>query len=205
MNQKVITHFQTADPILHAAAIKVLENGIDIPYFEMREKEKFFESLCHAIVNQQLSDKAAMTIYTRLVDLIPDKKVIPENIMKLSDEQMRGAGVSYQKIKYMKDLAQKVIDKTVDLESLPSMSDEDVIQTLTQIKGIGRWTAEMFLMFSLGREDIFSHGDLGLRNAIKKLYGNDNPTVEEVESIVAKWSPYRSWASRILWRSLDIK
>ena len=110
-----------------------------------------------------------------------------------------------EKVKYIKDLAQKTLDKTLDLSKLTNMTDGDVLTELTKVKGIGPWTAEMFLMFTLGREDVFSHGDLGLKNAIKKLYGfKKDPSKKQVEKIVNKWSPYRTFACRILWKSLEI-
>lgn len=108
------------------------------------------------------------------------------------------------KINYIKDLSQKIVDKKINLTKLQSRENEQVIEELTEVKGIGVWTAEMFLMFSLGRSDIFSHGDLGLRNAIKKIYELDNPSREEIMGITLKWSPYRTYACRILWRSLSL-
>jgi DNA-3-methyladenine glycosylase II len=99
-----------------------------------------------------------------------------------------------------------VLDKTIHLEKLDKLSNEEIIRELTQVKGIGPWTAEMFLMFSLKREDVFSHGDLGLRNAIQKIYGfKEKPTIQQVEKIIKKWSPYKTYACRILWKSLMIK
>jgi DNA-3-methyladenine glycosylase II len=147
--------------------------------------------------------KAADTIEARVRDLLPKHTITPEHILSVDDQSYRDAGMSWAKISYMKDLADKVQKEVVVLEELPKLDDERVIETLVQVKGIGRWTAEMFLMFSLGREDIFSHGDLGLRRGLEKLYGLDDPSRDDVEAIVTKWSPYKSYGSVALWHSLE--
>ncbi len=122
----------------------------------------------------------------------------------MPDAKLRSVGLSTAKVKYIKDLAVKVQKKEVLLYKLEKMSDEEVIEHLVQVKGIGRWTGEMFLMFALQRPDVFSHGDLGLRNAIQKLYKfKKAPTQKQIEKIVSKWSPHRTLASRYLWKSLD--
>ncbi len=204
MTNPIISHFKKVDPILYKILLDVYKiHGEEL--FNISKKELFFEELVESIVSQQLSIKAADTIFGRLIDILPKKKLTPENVLKLSDEKMRGVGLSYGKIKYIKDLSQKVKDKEIHLEKLDSLSNEEVIAELTKIKGIGKWTAEMFLMFSLGREDIFSHGDMGLQNAIKKLYHLEKYNPVEVEEIITKWSPYRTYAARILWRSLSLK
>mgnify|MGYP001566854940 CR=1 FL=1 len=199
LNKAAREHFKKTDPILYKALEKVGKVEMDKP----RSPKVYFEHLVRSIVFQQLSGKAANTIYSRFMALLPKGKVTPETILKLSDEEIRGAGISGQKMGYIRDLSQKVKDKEVDLNNLQNLSDEEVISELTKVKGIGRWTAEMFLMFTLTRPDIFSHGDLGLRNAIKMLYKLENPTQEQVELICAKWSPHRTYACRILWESLD--
>ncbi len=202
MNQKIVNHFKKVDPILYKALGKVLKahgkfnNGIVLP-------ENYFEVLCESIVGQQLSVKAGDTIFGRFKKLFKDGVVTPKAILKIKPEKIRECGLSNAKVTYVQDLAKKISGGEVELEKLNELSDEEVIVELTKIKGIGRWTAEMFLMFSLGREDVFSHGDLGLRNAIKKLYSLEDPTVKQVEEIVVKWSPFRTYASRVLWRSLD--
>lgn len=200
MNTKVLNHFKKNDPKLFAV---IQEIGIIKPY-EIRNSGDYFSDLCESIVGQQLSGKAASTIWGRFLQLMPKKKVTPQNVLKVDTEDMRKAGMSYGKVKYVKDLAQKVKDKEIHLDKLNEMSDQEVIDELVKVKGIGPWTAEMFLMFTLGRPDIFSHGDLGLRNGIKKIYKLENPTKDEVEKLCKKWSPYRSFASRVLWRSLEI-
>ncbi|MEK7516915.1 MAG: DNA-3-methyladenine glycosylase 2 family protein, partial [Patescibacteria group bacterium] len=158
---------------------------------------------CGEIINQQLSDKASATIYKRFRRLYPNGSITADHTLKLSHEELRTTGTSNAKVRFIKGLAQKVVNKEVQLEKLHSMTNEEVIKELTRIKGIGPWTAEMFIMFSLGREDVFSHGDLGLRNAIKTLYGfKREPTRKQIEKITKKWSPYRTYACTILWRSL---
>lgn len=200
MNKKIVNHFKKADPILY----KALEKSGKIEH-QIVAPENYFEVLCESIVSQQLSVKAGDTIFGRFKKLFKDEKINPKAILKIKDEKIRECGLSNAKVKYIKDLAQKIDNQEVRLEKLNELSDEEVIIELTKIKGIGKWAGEMFLMFSLGREDIFSHGDLGLKNAIKKLYGLENPTKEQLEEIVIKWSPYRTYASRVLWRSLDNK
>lgn len=199
MNKKVLEHLKVRDPRLWKVAIKL---GKIEPY-QIRNSGDYFSDLCESIVGQQLSGKAASTIWSRFIALMPKKKVTPKNVLKVDIEDMRKAGMSYGKARYVKDLAQKVKSKLVKLGQLDKLSDQEVITELVKVKGIGPWTIEMFLMFTLGRPDIFSHGDLGLRNAMKIIYGLDKPTREEVETISIKWSPYRSIACRILWRSLE--
>ena len=113
--------------------------------------------------------------------------------------------MSWSKVSYAKDLAQKVLDGEVHLTKLDDMANEEVVRELTTIKGIGEWTVEMFLMFTLNREDIFSFGDLGLKKGIMKVYEIENPTKEQIEEIVTPWSPYKTYGSIALWESLEIK
>ena len=165
MDQKVINHFKTKDPILYEV-IKTLGK------FESLHNNRgvdYFEDLVGAIVSQQLSTKAADTIFKRIKALVSNKSITPKAILSLKDDQIRAAGMSYSKIKYIKDLAQKSKSGEINLNNLKNLPNEEVIGELVKIKGIGRWTAEMFLIFSLKREDVFSHGDLGLQNAIKKI------------------------------------
>lgn len=168
----------------------------------LTESKDYFNDIISSIIDQLLSGKAAETIYKRVESLC--RGISPERILAVSDEALRAAGSSYGKIRCMKTLAQAVIDKAVDLENIRQHDDEEVIRQLTVIKGIGRWTAEMFLIFSLAREDIFSFGDGGLNSAINRLYGNGNAlSRSEIKTITDKWHPYRSYASLYLWRSLD--
>jgi len=196
--KKANSYLSRKDPVL-----KEIISKIDL---KIEKKEvNYFLSLVESIVSQQLSVKAADTIYARFVILFDKGIITPQNVLAKDKEQMRSVGISYQKISYIKDLAEKVIESKEIFEKIDQLSDEDVIVELTKVKGIGRWTAEMFLMFTLNRPDVFSHGDLGLRNAIQKLYNLDNrPTVEEAEEISSIWSPYRTIACRYLWKSLDV-
>lgn len=194
-----IIHFQTVDPILFAVLQKVGE-------IKIAKVSNYFERLCDAIISQQLSTKAADTIFARFKALFPDEHIIPVFLLAIPQDLLREIGISYQKISYIRDLAQKIVDETICLEDLEKNNDEAVIRELIKVKGIGRWTAEMFLIFSLGREDIFSYGDLGLRRAIQKLYGFANePTLKQMEEKTKIWAPYRSYASIALWRSLTLK
>lgn len=171
---------------------------------ESRQGEvDLFAHIVESIISQQLSVKASDTIYKRFIALLPKNKLTPENILSVSDEEIRGAGISFSKIKYIKGVAQAVIDKQIDLGNLHKLSDDEVLIELIKLKGIGKWTAEMLLMFSLRRPDVFSMGDVGLRNAIAKLYGVDRDDLKKIEKIANKWKPFRTTAARYLWRSLD--
>lgn len=199
MSAKARKHLQSVDAKLYSYIEK-----ITIPKFTKRQDS--FTELCDTIISQQLSGKAASTIFERFKSLFPNKKITVEKLLKLDDERIRSCGTSWAKVRSLKDLAQKVKEGLVNLEKLDVMSDEEVKTHLVQIKGIGPWSAEMFLMFSLGREDIFSFGDLGLKKGLMKVYGmKKEPSVKQIEKIVSKWSPHRTYASRILWKSLEIE
>jgi DNA-3-methyladenine glycosylase II len=163
-----------------------------------------FAATVQAIVWQQLSGKAASTIYKRLQALWPDGTPSPASIQALSDEAMRAAGLSRGKVRYLRDLSQKVADGTVPLNDLAHLEDEAVIEVMTRVKGIGRWSAEMFLMFRLHRPDVMPVGDLGIVNAIRRAYGlRKTPTPKRMLQIAETWRPYRSIACWYLWHSLD--
>ena len=199
MNKNVNEHFRKVDPILYPVIEKV---GV----FGPKVSDDHFSELCEIIINQQLSDKAAATIFGRFRKLFPQEKITPQALLKLAAEKIRSCGTSNAKVSFLKDLAAKVLPEELRLDQLNKLSDDLIIKKLTKVKGIGPWSAEMFLMFSLGRDDVFSHGDLGLRNAIKKLYKfKKEPTKKQIEKIVEKWKPYRTYACRILWKSLEIK
>jgi DNA-3-methyladenine glycosylase II len=156
-----------------------------------------------AITGQQLSTKAASTIYARLVVLMPDG-VTPEALASLTDEQMRSVGMSRQKIAYFRDLTAKILSGALPLDAIDELGDEDVIAALTQVKGIGRWSAEMFLIFRLHRPDVLPVDDLGIVTAVKNVYRlRKRPTADRIRRIGESWRPYRSVASWYLWRSLD--
>ncbi len=170
----------------------------------MRTEGTHFQALTRSIVFQQLSGKAAGTILNRFNALYPKNAPTPQAVLATSDETLRAVGLSRQKIAYMRDLASKVVSGELPLDQIESMSDEDLIAHLVQVKGIGRWTAQMFLMFRLGRPDVLPELDLGIQNAIKRAYRKrKRPTPKDVKKIGAKWTPHASVASWYLWRSLD--
>lgn len=169
----------------------------------MNYREPSFEALARSIVFQQLSTKAASTIYGRLQEAAGGT-ISPESIAGLSVGQMRRAGLSKQKIGYIRDLASHAASGALDFARLPEMQDVEVIETLTAIKGIGVWTAHMFLMFALRRPNVLATGDLGVRMAIKKAYRKRKlPAHKEIEKIARNWHPYCSYACWYLWRSLE--
>lgn len=166
------------------------------------KSDKLYQSLIDAIIGQQLSIKAADTILARFVNLFAPKTFPdPDDILAMDIEKLRSAGISYAKISYIKAIAQAFKDKAINIEKIKLMSDEEVIVELTKIKGVGRWTAEMILIFTLNRPDVFSVGDLGIRRAIEKLYNITDP--KEMVLLAESWSPHRSTACWYLWRSLE--
>jgi DNA-3-methyladenine glycosylase II len=196
--RKAILHLKKSDPILGA----IIES---VGAYKMNYDDPAFASLAEAIVYQQLHGKAAATIFKRLTDLT-GLPLTPQGILKLSEEQMRGAGLSKQKLSYLRDLAEKARSGEVDFGRLSDLPDDEVIKELTKIKGIGVWTAHMFLMFSLRRPNVLPTGDLGIQTAIRKHYRKRKmPKPTQMEKIAKCWEPYRSVACWYLWRSLDIK
>lgn len=164
-----------------------------------------FSSVAEAVVYQQLNGKAAVTIFKRFAALAGEP-ITPEGILKLTDAQLRSVGLSKQKSAYLKDLAAKTASGLLDFSRLPELSDEEVIKHLTQVKGIGVWTAHMFLMFSLRRPNVLPTGDYGVQMAVKKHYRKRKlPKPKDMEKIARAWEPYRSVACWYMWRSLDIK
>jgi DNA-3-methyladenine glycosylase II len=168
------------------------------------QRADHFSALVRAITGQQLSTKAASTIYGRMVALMPDAVPTVEGFACVSDEHLRAAGMSRQKTAYLRDLCEKISNRTLDLDALATLSDEDVIKALVTVKGIGRWSAEMFLIFRLHRPDVLPVGDLGIVTAVQRVYRlRKQPTPERLRKIGEAWRPYRSVASWYLWRSLD--
>jgi DNA-3-methyladenine glycosylase II len=165
-----------------------------------------FKALVHAIMSQQLSSKAAATIARRFDDLFGGTFPTPRQVLATPDEQLRSVGLSGMKVSFVRDLARRVEDGSLRLDALGAMTDDEVIASLTEVKGIGRWTAEMFLMFRLQRPDVLPVGDLGIVNAIKKHYRlRKTPTPARLMRIGESWRPYRSVACWYLWASLDNK
>jgi len=196
--RKAVDHLKKSDPILRA----IIERAGPC---RMEFGEPEFGSVAEAIVYQQLNGKAAVTIFNRFVALAGDP-LTPEGILKLSDAQLRGVGLSKQKSAYLKDLAKKTSDGVLNFARLPEMTDEEVSEHLMQVKGIGEWTAHMFLMFSLRRPNVLPTGDYGVQVAMKKHYKKRKlPKPKDMKKIARAWEPYRSVACWYMWRSLDIK
>ncbi len=175
---------------------------------DYQPKSDYFESLVESIIGQQLSNKAADTIYNRFLTLFPNKKFTPDLILAQPLEKLRGIGTSWAKARSLHDLSQKVLDKAIQLDKLDSLSDEEVIVHLTQVKGIGRWTAEMKLMFALQRPDILPLDDVGIQNAFVKHYhlNRKHKNLKKfMVSVAEPWRPYRTLACWYLWKSLDNK
>ena len=195
--KKALTHLKNSDVILASIIERV--GPCRISYHDPT-----FEALARSIVFQQLSTKAARTIYGRLAE-VAGGAVTPEAIRNLSVAEMRQAGLSKQKIGYIRDLAEHAVSGTLDFARFPEMSDEEIIVVLTDIKGIGVWTAHMFLLFALRRPNILPVGDFGVRSAIRRAYRKRKlPTAKEIEKLAKSWHPYCSFASWYLWRSLDL-
>jgi DNA-3-methyladenine glycosylase II len=196
--RKAINHLKKSDPVLRAIIERV---G---PY-RMEFGEPGFNSLAEAIVYQQLNGKAAATIFNRFTALTGEP-VTPEGINKLTNEQLRAVGLSKQKSSYLRDMAERAIRGELDFTRLADMTDEEVIKHLTQVKGVGVWTAHMFLIFTLRRPNILPTGDFAVQMAIKKHYKKRKmPKPLQMEKIAKCWEPYRSIACWYLWRSLDVK
>ena len=196
--RKAINHLKKSDPVLAA----IIER---VGAFRMEYGEPTFHSLAEAILYQQLNGRAAVTIFNRFT-AVAGNPLSPEGILKLTDDQMRGVGLSKQKTAYLRDLAEKTTAGLLDFSRLPQLPEEDVIAQLTQVKGVGEWTAHMFLMFTLRRPDILPTGDYGVQAAIKKHYRKRKwPKPAVMEKVAKPWSPYRSIACWYLWKSLDVK
>jgi DNA-3-methyladenine glycosylase II len=196
--RRAVNHLKKSDPVLCA----IIER---VGPFRMEFGEPEFHSLAEAIVYQQLNGKAAVTIFKRFATLTGEP-VTPQGILKLTDAQLRSVGLSKQKSSYLKDMAQRAASGELDFSRLAEMTDEEVIKHLTQVKGVGVWTAHMFLMFTLRRPNVLPTGDFGIQMAIKKHYKKRKmPKPMQMEKIAKLWEPYRSIACWYLWRSLDIK
>lgn len=194
--QQAIEHLRRSDPVLAGIIERVGEYAIEF-------RDPGFETLVRSIVYQQLSGRVASVIFGRLKAATKDV-LTPENVLRLRPSRMRALGLSTQKTAYIRDLARHTRDGAVVFDDLPQAEDAEVIRHLTQVKGIGVWTAHMFLIFALQRPDVLPTGDLGIRSAMKKAYNlADLPTPVEMEELGARWRPYCSVASWYLWRSLD--
>jgi DNA-3-methyladenine glycosylase II len=197
--RKAVLHLRKSDPVM---ARLIAEIG---PCrYEVKNFGTHFDALCRSIIYQQLSTKAAGTIHGRFLALFPDERPSPDALLALPEETLRGVGLSRQKLNYLRDLAARVHRGELPLDHLDELPDAEIIEYLVQVKGIGVWTAQMFLMFRLGRLDVLPDLDLGIRNAIKRAYRvRGVPNAKRIAKIGAPWRPYASVACWYLWRSLD--
>jgi DNA-3-methyladenine glycosylase II len=194
-----VSHLKRVDPVL----ARVID-AVGPCRIQLRTEGTHFQALTRSIIYQQLSGKAASTILARFNALFPLNAPTPELFLTMRDEQLRGVGLSRQKIGYIRDLSSKVSSEELPLDAVEAMTDDDLIAHLVQVKGIGRWTAQMFLMFRLGRRDVLPELDLGIQNAVRRAYRlRKRPTPKRLEKLGAKWSPHSSVAAWYLWRSLE--
>ena len=199
--KKILNHFKKNDPIIYSYFLKIGK----LEPIKKDKPDNYFCRLCKEIICQQLSDKSGDAIFSRFKKIFSNELVQPLNILSLPNQKLRGVGMSHAKARYLKHLAEEIVHGDLPIFHLNSMTDQEIISKLTKVKGIGPWTAEMFLMFTLGRDDVFSFGDLGLKKAVIKIYGfKKDPTRKQIEKIISSWSPYKTYASRILWASLEL-
>lgn len=195
--RKAIRHLKSADPVLR----RLIE---DVGPYRIEYSPPTYQTLAKAIVLQQLSGKVAAQIFRRLLAAAGDGELTPERMLALNPAELRSLGLSRQKIAYLRDVAERAITGALDFQELACAPDEEVVRRLTAIKGIGLWTAQMFLIFALRRPDIMPSEDLGIRAAVRKAYGLARlPTAREVDALAERWKPYRSVAAWYLWRSLE--
>jgi DNA-3-methyladenine glycosylase II len=196
---KALAHLTAADPVLGAWIARVGTCGL------RRNREgTHFEHIARGIVYQQLSGKAAATIHGRMLDLFGGSAPTPRELLATPSPRLRRVGLSERKAEYLKDLARHAGHRSRPLDRLESMEDEEVIESLTAVRGIGTWTAQMFLMFRLGRGDVLPTTDLGVQKAVQLLYGlRKLPEPKRVAKLGAPWAPYRTVASWYLWRRVD--
>jgi DNA-3-methyladenine glycosylase II len=195
------------DPVKYLSEVDpVLNKVIDaVGKYSIKIRHDPFQSLLESIIYQQLAGAAASIIYGRFIKYYNNSVPIPSQILSTPDAMLKcKVGLSSKKIEYLKDLSARVADHRLDLKVLPTMTDEDIIDQLTEVKGIGRWTAEMFLIFCLGRPDVLPVGDLGIRKAMQKVYSlPELPTSSTMLAISQPWKPYRSVATWYLWKFIS--
>jgi len=199
-HRKALEHLKAVDPVMADVIARVGKCTL-----EPRAEWTHFDALVRSIVYQQLSGKAAATIHGRVLALIGDGAEAPAKIVATSHDALRAAGLSNQKASYVRNLAEHVLDGSLPVNSLHELTDDEIIAALTQVKGIGRWSAQMFLMFRLGRPDVLPDLDLGIQKGIQKAYRMRKlPTPKQVLSRGAKWAPYRTIGSWYMWRILEV-
>jgi DNA-3-methyladenine glycosylase II len=194
--------------VKHLSKDKILKQALlKTGRLELTKRKNIFMSLCSSIMSQQLSTKVADVIRKRFLDLFGGKEPTPERVLELSHETLRAIGLSNAKVTYVQNVARFAIEKEMTSKKLDKMSNEEVIEYLTEIKGVGRWTVEMLLMFTLGREDVFAVDDLGIQQAMVGLYGVKHKDQKKIKkkmiAIAETWSPYRTYACMYLWRWKD--
>jgi DNA-3-methyladenine glycosylase II len=196
-----VAHLRAADPVL--ARLVDTYGPLDlIPPHRLGRSN--YGALVRSIVGQQLSVKAAASIYGRVEELFGGHAPTPEQLLAADTDALRGAGLSRAKVVYLRSLAEHVLDGSLELDRLEELADDDVLAALVAVKGLGTWTSQMFLMFQLGRPDVLAVGDLGIRRAAERLYGLDDlPAPAELERIAEPWRPWRTLACRYLWASLE--
>lgn len=202
---QAVIYLKKADPILAKVIEQIGDDSLELTYYQ--ENLDLLTALSQAIIFQQISTKIATIIFQRFLLLYkePNNQLTAKAILETPEEILRSVGISRPKISYLKDLALKIEQGLPTFPELALMEDEAVIESLTQVKGIGKWTAQMFLIFHLHRPDVLPVNDLGIRSAIAKLYNLDTlPDPKTIEKLAQKWQPYRSLACRYLWRSLAI-
>ena len=201
-SDEALEHLRAADDVM---ARLIDEHGpLDIEARRRDRPADAYGALLRSIVGQQLSTAAARTIYGRMIALFDGKAPSPQQLLDADPDAIRAAGLSRPKIAYLRSLAEHVLSGELELDRLGELSDEEVTRDVTAVKGLGRWTADMFLIFHLGRPDVLPVGDLGVRRAVERLYGLETlPSAEELERLGERWRPYRSLASLYLWHSLD--
>jgi DNA-3-methyladenine glycosylase II len=200
--KSVVAHLREADRVLRTVIDEVGPDGL---HDRAGRPADHYGALVRSIVGQQLSTKAALSIFNRLTDRFGGRTPTPKEVLADDPEELRAAaGLSRAKVSFLRSLAEHVMDGSLELERLNELPDEEVIAELIAVRGLGLWSAHMFLMFHLRRPDVLPVGDLGIRRAIKERYGLDAlPSPVEMERIAEPWRPYRTIACRFLWRSLD--
>lgn len=197
-----LEHLRSTDDVL--SAVIDAHGTLDLEARRRGRPADAYGALLRSIVGQQLSTKAARAVYLRLLTLFGERTPTPEELLAADPDEVRAAGLSRSKVAYLRSLAEHVISGELELERLGELSDEQIVGELTAVKGLGQWTADMFLIFHLGRPDVLPVGDLGVRRAVERLYGFEGlPSAEEMEALGERWRPYRTAASLYLWSSLD--
>ncbi|OGG09245.1 hypothetical protein A2154_03470 [Candidatus Gottesmanbacteria bacterium RBG_16_43_7] len=197
MKNQIISYFRKADPVIWQLAVK-------FRHVSLKPADDYFLHLAQTIVSQQLSEQAGMVIWSRFEKLFTATGVTAAAVLSKNPLVLHTSGISLSKANYIQNVARTFINKTIQPRVFSTQSDEEIIRQLVSIKGIGRWSAEMFLIFALGRQDVFSAGDAGLRRALQHLYGQSHKlTDQRILEITRSWSPYRSFGCLLLWRSLD--